>query len=190
MLGLIGTFFTSIISGGLTGIFGVGVQRYADYKNKELDLAASRDKMAHEVTLRKVDAEIMAQEWAARTKVAEVEAAGKEAVADSQAFAASFHMEPVRYSGDVKPTPGQGWLLVILDFVRGMIRPSLTVYLCVLTTLVYFQARDIQVRAGVSSEEAYQVVQQVVGTVLYLTTTCVLWYFGTRNKGQPPKVSK
>ena len=28
----------------------------------------------------------------------------------------------------------------------------------------------------------------IVGTILYLTTTCVLWWFGTRNKQEQPKI--
>ncbi len=41
---------------------------------------------------------------------------------------------------------------------------------------------------SLSAEQAIQLIQMVVGTILYLTTTCVLWWFGTRNKGAPPKV--
>jgi hypothetical protein len=184
MLDLLGTVFASILSGGATGIVGVIAQRVADYKNRQLDIQAQQSKQAHEVAMRRADAEIMAQEWAARTKVAEVEVAGRSDVADSQAFAASFN-EPARYSEGVKPSRGQGWVLVLLDALRGAVRPVLTVYLCVLTTLVYMQAREM-VGNGLTAAEAMALVKMVVGTILYLTTTCVLWWFGTRNKGKPP----
>ncbi len=177
----IGGFLGSVLSGGVTGILGVAVQRVADYKNKQLDLQAAREKAQSEIALKQADAAIMAQEWAARTKIAETEAAGQEAVADSQAFAASFN-EPKQYAAGAL-NPAQTWLMVVLDFVRGIVRPGLTIYLCVLTTLVYFQAREIQVRTGISSEEAYAVVKQVTSTILYLATTCLLWWFGVRNKG-------
>lgn len=189
VLGVVGGAFTSIISGGLTGIFGVAVQRYADFKNKELDLKKDAQQQAHEIDMRKVDAEISAQEWASRTKVAEVEAAGMEAKADSEAFGESFKMEPVRYSDGVKPSVGQAWLFSILDFVRGCVRPLLTIYLCVVTTVIYWHAKALLSGTTVSAGEALDLVKLIVGTVLYLTTTCVLWWFGTRNKAQPPKIT-
>lgn len=187
MLDLLGTVFASILSGGATGIIGVIAQRVADYKNKQLDLQAQKDKQAHEIAMRQADAAILAQEWAARTKVAEVEVAGRSDVADSESFAASFATEPQRYSEGVKPTKGQGWVLVLLDAIRGVVRPALTVYLCVLTTLVYVQAREM-VGNGLTAAEALALVKMVVGTILYLTTTCVLWWFGTRNRQAQPKL--
>lgn len=177
----------SVLSGGVTGILGVAVQRIFDYKNKSLDLQASQQKYDHDLAMKKADADIMANEWAQRTKVAEIEAQGKESVADAQAFAASFN-EPSRYSADVKPTAGQGWLLVILDFIRGVVRPGLTLYLCILTTFVYFQAKDIQGKTGITQEEAAQMVQTIISTILYLTTACVLYWFGTRSKQAAPKL--
>ncbi len=185
MLTLLSTIFGSIFSGGATGLIGVILQRFADYKNKQLDLEIEAKKQEHEIALRRVDAEIAAQEWAARTQVAQVEAAGKEAVADAQAFAESFKMEPQRYAEGVKFTHGQGWVMVILDALRGAIRPVLTVYLCVLTTLIYLQAHQL-LGTSMAPEQAYKLVEMIVGSVLYLTTTCVLWWFGTRNKATPP----
>jgi len=187
MLELLGTAIGSIVGGGMTGILGVAVQRIADYKNKQLDIQINLQKNAHELQLRKVDAEIMQQEWAARTKVAEVEGAARVEVADSVAFAASFN-EPSLYSAGVKPSQGQAWLLVILDFVRGMVRPSLTLYLCAVTTLIYLHSKKLMYLHGsaMSPEQAISHVNLVVGTVLYLTTTCVLWWFGTRNRGKAP----
>lgn len=190
MLTLLGTIFGSIFSGGATGILGVIAQRFADYKNRQLDLEKLKLEHEQNVALRKLDAEIAAQEWAARTQVAQVEAAGKEAVADAQAFEASFKMEPARYAEGVKPSRGQGWMLVLLDCLRGSIRPLLTVYLCVVTTLVYLQAYGLMESKALGAAEALELVKLVIGTILYLTTTCVLWWFGTRNRGAPPSAAK
>jgi len=186
MLELLGAAFSSIVGGGMTGILGVVVQRIADFKNKQLDLQLNKQKYEYELTLRKVDAEIMAHEWAGRTKVAEVEASGREAVADSQAFAASFN-EPQRYSDPSRANNTQTWLLVILDFIRGIVRPGLTIYLCVITTLIYFQAREL-LGSSIPEEHAYEILKTIIGTILYLTTTCLLWWFGSRNKQPAPKI--
>lgn len=185
MLDWLGNLAGAVFGGGITGILGVVVQRFFDLKNKDRDLELVKVKNAHELQLKQVDLQIMNQEWAQRVKVAEVEAAGHEAVADSQAFAASFN-EPQRYAAGASLNPAQTWLMVILDFVRGIIRPGLTLYLCLLTTLVYFQAREVQLQAWPAPDEAYGIVKQVIGTILYLFTTCLLWWFGVRNKQKGP----
>jgi len=185
MLTLLSTIFGSIFSGGATGLIGVILQRFADYKNKQLDLQLIDKKNAQELAMRDKDAMIMQQEWAGRTQVATVEGAAKEAVADAATLAESYKMEPQRFSDGVKYTHGQGWVMVILDAMRGAVRPILTVYLCVLTTLIYLQAHAL-LGTTMTPEQAFKMVEMIVGSVLYLTTTCVLWWFGTRNKSTPP----
>ena len=189
MLEVLGTIFGSIFSGGATGLVGIVLQRFADYKNKQLDMQLEAQRFAHELEKRKVDAEIMKEEWAGRDKVAQTEAAGAEAVADAQAFAASFRMEPTRYAEGASLTAGQAWLMVILDAMRGAVRPLLTVYLCLLTTYVWWQVRQTLSTEDLTQEAALDVRKMVVGNILYLTTTCVLWWFGTRNRADQPKLT-
>lgn len=178
------TIFSSIFTGGATGIIGVIAQRWADYKNRQLDIELQRSKQEHEINMRKVDAEIMAQEWASRTKVAEVEAGASMDVAESEAFAESYRMEPAVYSDKVKPTRGQAWMLVVLDFLRGSIRPILTLYLSIISTLVYLEAQKHY--GNITPQEAYELMKNIIGTIMYLWVTIVLWWFGTRNKSKSP----
>lgn len=152
---------SDIIFGGLTGLIGGIAQKVADYKTKKLELELLQKKTEAEIQLRKVDAEIMAQEWAQRTKIAEIETA-------SEDFKASFN-EPELYSANVKPTSKQGWLLVVVDFLRGFVRPFLTLYLCAVTTVMYLNTDGGTINA-----------QGVVDTILYLTTTACCWWFGSR----------
>ena len=184
MLELIGGALSAILSGGATGLIGVAIQRFADYKNKMADLEKMKIQHEHERGLRELDAKIMEQEWAGRTKVAQVEAAGAEAVADAQAFAASFQLEPKLYSEKVKPGKVGGFLLILLDVLRGVVRPGLTLYLCWIATVMYEQSRAIMAVGDISAVSLLDTHKQLVSTLLYLFTTCVLWWFGTRNKGQ------
>jgi hypothetical protein len=186
MLELLGTIFGSIFSGGATGIIGVVAQRFADYKNKQLDMQLEKQRADNAVALRRVDAEIMAQEYAARLQITTVETAGRSDVADSESFGKSFEMEPKIYATG-KLTNGQRWLMVILDTLRGSIRPLLTIYLCVLTTMVYWQAKALLEGKPLEPAEALDLVKMIIGTILYLTTTCVLWWYGTRNKSETEK---
>lgn len=186
MLELLGTIFGGIFSGGATGLIGVILQRFADYKNKQLDIQVEAAKQAHELAVIEANAKVAAQEWAARTQMAQVEAAGKEAVADAEAFGKSYDLEPKRYAEGAQLTQNQVWLMVLLDAARGIVRPFLTIYLCALTTYVWYQVRSVLGAENLDTAAALDVWKMVVGNIMYLTTTCVLWWFGTRNKATQP----
>lgn len=192
MLELIGTLVSSILAGGATGLLGVVAQRWADYKNKQLDLALEKQRGELELAKRDKDAVIMAQEWAGRTRVAEVEAGAVVDTAEAQAFAASFQHDKATYSDGVLDKLRGWWgqllrfLLGLVDVIRGIVRPGLTIYLCVITTMMYADAQRL-VGAGLTAAQALELVKMIVATVLYLTTTCVLWWFGTRNRQAAPK---
>ena len=188
ILDIFGMIAGSVFSGGVTGLLGIVAQRVFDWLHVREQRALQKDKQAHEIELRRVDAEIMDKEWQGRARVAEVEAQGREAEADSHAFAASFETEPQSYAARVKPTRGQGWLLVLLDFIRGIVRPGLTLYLCVLTTIIYVQMQALLALTGgaITATVAAEMTVLIVQTVVYLTTTCLTWWFGTRNKQGAP----
>lgn len=154
---------SDLVFGGITGLVGGIAQKWADYKTKKLEIELAKQKAEHEIAMRKVDAEIMSQEFAGRVKVADIEADGK-------AFAASFN-EPTLYSEKVNPNEKQGWLLVVVDFLRGIVRPFLTLYLCGITTVMYLRTDGGRIDP-----------QSVVDTVLFLTTTATCWWFGSRGK--------
>lgn len=175
------SLITSAFGGGLTGLIGGAVDRVFTYKTKKLEIEAAKERYVHEVNMRKADAEIMREEWASRTKVAEIETAAKIEVADSAAFAESLKTEDKNYLDYLdKLNPAQDWFFVVLEFVRGVIRPGLTLYLCALTTLLYLKAVKL-VPSAIEPDRALDMVGSIINTILYLTTTCILWWFGTRN---------
>lgn len=163
----------SVLSGGVTGLAGTAISRYFDYKNKKAD-------REHEVRMVEVEAKVMEQEWAARSAVAKIEGESAIEVEDSRAFKESLSNEPKRYfTGNPKQF---GIIFIILDFIRGCIRPALTVYLCILTTLIYLQITNL----GIDSTQTQTILNHIINTILYLTTTVVLWWFGSRQKAPPP----
>lgn len=187
ILTLLGTIFSSTLAGGATGLAGVGLQRFFDFLNRKADLQKTLADQAHQLKMREVDLSIMQQEWAGRLKVAEREGATAENVAATAAFKETLFTEPERYSDASRLTKNQMWWMVALDFIRGIIRPALTVYLCVLTTLVYVQARQLLSKEDLTVQEAMELTRTIVGTILYLTTTVTLWWFGTQNKQSQAK---
>src|SRR5260221_4071692 len=185
---VLGTIFGSVFSGGATGLIGVAVQRYAYYKNRQLEMQIAKQKFDQDLALKQSDMRIMEKAWTGRVQVAQTDAEAAADAAASQAFAASYAMEPKRYSEGVPVGKTGGFLLVLLDLFRGVVRPALTVYLCVLTTMIYYQARILIEREDLNAEQALKIEHLIIGTILYLTTTCVLWWFGTRNKQEQPKI--
>lgn len=188
MLEILGTIFGSIFGGGATGLLGVGLQRFFDYKNRQLDLQLERERRETEIAKRKADVEVMQAEYAGKLKVAQEEGATAREVAESNAFAQSLLREPERYSNAASLSPGQQWIMVLLDTLRGSVRPLLTIYLCALTTYVWIQVKGALDDQELTSSAALEVWRMVVGQILYLTTTVVLWWFGTRNKSPQPRI--
>lgn len=190
MLTLFGTALSAILAGGATGILGMLLQRGFDaffqYVKAKQDLAMFQAKSAHELAMKDKDAAIMAQEWAGRTKVAETEGNTAKEVASTNAFAGTLLREPERFSSITALTVGQNWLLVILDVVRGAIRPALTIYLCALTSYIWYQVSKELAMEDLDAAQVLSIWLEVVRTVLYLTTTVILWWFGTRNQQPAP----
>lgn len=173
---------TSILSGGATGIIGAAISRFADYKTKQLDINLQKEKFSHEIELRHADARIMELEWAHKDKIAYTEAQSKTDQSDALSFQVALTSEPRQYSALDQITTKQNWLLVILDFIRGIIRPGLTLYLCMITTIVYFQAQNIIKDQAVSVQQAVDIYNQITATILYLSVTVILFWFGSRAK--------
>lgn len=192
MLELFGGAISAIFGGGATGLLGMVLQRLFDgvfgWLKAKQDLATFQAKAAHEIALREKDAAIMREEWAGRTRVAASESDSRKDVAASEAFGNSLLREPERYSAVQLLTPAQNWVMVILDFLRGIVRPALTVYLCALTTYIWWQVRALIRHEDLSGAEILSLWRLVVETILYLTTTVVLWWFGTRNKQAAPSI--
>ena len=169
----------SVFSGGLTGLVGTALQSYYTYKSKQLDIDLEKNKAANEIELRKIDIQMQAAEWASRTQIAQITADGETDKADAAILAASYLTEPQQYSEKSLLSHSQEWVMVFLDAFKAIIRPSLTVYLCILTSLIYAQTRGL---ITTNQSDSFALLQKLVDTILYLTTTCILWYFGSRNK--------
>ena len=172
----------SVLSGGATGLIGTALQSVYQYKTRKLDIELEKSKAANELEKQKLDIELMKQEWASRTQIAEINAESAVGVADAELMAKSYDLEPQQYSDKTRLNRRQEWVMVIMDAIRAIIRPGLTIYLCVLTSLIYFQTRGlIQGNQG----DSFALLEKLVNTLLYLFVTVVCWWFGTR--GQKPQ---
>lgn len=180
MFEILGTIFSSVFAGGATGIIGLIAQRIADHKNKQLDLQSQKMRQEYDILRRETDSKTSVKEIEGKTQIAQIESQTEQDKADATVLTASYALEPTRYSSQTAP---QSKILIILDVFRGCVRPFLTIYLCAVTTAIYLQAYGILQKNSLTSEQALELNKKIIDTILYLTTTCVLWWFGTRNKG-------
>ena len=186
----------SLFAGSATGLLGVLFQRFFDFLHEREVLKQKQADQLFELEKRKIDIQITTAEWNGRVKVAATEADAAKDVAESGAFAASQFKEPDRYAQGEAPKNWlgtSGWfLLVLLDVLRGSVRPGLTLYLAWITTAIYNEAKIVVDAHGLmlTPEQALELLNNIVATILYLFTTCVLWYFGTRNRQKPPVLKR
>jgi hypothetical protein len=167
----------SVLSGGATGLIGTALQSVYQYKTRKLDIELEKSKAANELEQRKLDIEQTKQEWASRTQIAEITTAGEVDKADAEALEKSYELEPQQYSEKSLLTRAQNWLFVLVDTFRALIRPSITVYLCVIVTLIYVQTRGL---ITTNQTDSFALLEKLVNTILYVTTSVVLWWFGSR----------
>lgn len=151
----------SILTGGATGLLGTALSAVVDYFQARAD-------HKREVELRRLDIEHARIEGDSAERTAAIEAEGERDVAEWDAMAASYREAGRRWS-----RPGDGVLIQLVDFVRGMTRPVLTWCLLGLTGAIYFLL-------GATDAHAAALQSRIVDTVLYLATAAVLWWFGQR----------
>jgi len=159
----------TLLSGAVTGLLGSAVNGYFNYKSKKLDIELNNSKYAHEA------------------KMVEIKATAAVEVEDSKAFKEAQTNEPKKFYEGTEYTPVQRWLMIGLDFIRGAVRPVLTWYLCILTTIIYFKAEAVMQMDLFLPGMAYDLVNQIINTVLYLTVTAVCFWFGSRGNKAPKK---
>lgn len=177
------TGVASLFGGGLTGLLGTVISKVADFKTKKLEMEMAVQQAAHDVEMAKVRMQEIAAKGAIDTKIEQVKADAVTNAADAATLKAAVEAEASvgRLSEPAKVTSKQEWIFVIIDAIRAMVRPGLTIYLCLITTMMYLQARKLM-GGAMLPEQAAGILTEIVNTVLYLTTTCVLFWFGTRSR--------
>jgi len=176
----------AIFSGGLTGVIGSAVSGFFEIKKARLLYDHEKNKFVHEEKLEELAMDAMKMEWEGKAKVAEIEA---EKVA-GEVFDTSLKSDRATYSKglDFAKTKG-GWLyagaMVFVDFLRGTLRPAVTYYLVILISLMYFNfMREIDTIKITNPEMVAEYLDKVVLVILYVSTSVVLWWFGSRQSSK------
>ena len=154
----------ALMSGGATGLLGAGLSRVSE-------VILQRDKHAQNVEMAKI--QVAAIRTEASSKVQELKAL------------AEYNLTLKHPTEELEPAPptdtaefkrlskGNSKAFIVVDVLRALIRPSLTVMLCLMTFLVWVYTKNPALE------------EQVVLTILYMATTSTLWWFGTRPSTAP-----
>jgi hypothetical protein len=188
------------ILGGVTGLLGNVVSGIFKYKNTKLEMERDVLQNSHELSMIDAETKAMIEEAKANIKITQAQVEGAIEIEDSKAF-----MEAQRQGN--KLLLDNQWVTALLsvenkwakiitvpiaslisilfgfvDFLRGIIRPVLTVYLCGVTTWVTWMAWEIMQAHGVAltAVQATVIFNDVTSIVTYLTVSCVTWWFGDR----------
>ena len=137
----------------------------------------------------------MLAEAEANMRITEVETEAQIELADADVYKASIESAQQAALSDVvhqKLMEGGtfsqavativAFLFGMVDFIKRLIRPSLTAYLVGLTTWITWIAWDIMKLKGqeLSTDQATEIFNTVTTIIIYLTVTVVTWWFGDR----------
>ena len=179
---------TSIFTGGGSTILGAVFGKLFHWLEIKEETKRRAQDQAHELASKSMDLKIAQQEGDNAVRLAETEAAGKQGVADAEAFGKSYDLEPPSFAATVgAPKKGVlhsiGWfMLVILDTLRGAIRPVLTIYLTLTASEMMYRASEVvsKIQPGIHDQIALDTYTMTVSALLEMFKFSVGWYFGTR----------
>jgi hypothetical protein len=193
LIKLIASGGMSGILGGITGIIGSIFTTFMQYKTQKMQ-------NEHDIEKIKQETEAMKAEAAMQIQVTKAQIEGAIEIADSESYLASQKVgnqalfsntwvdQLLNVSGywKILTYPLASLIIFLFGFVewlRGFMRPFLTIYLTFLTTAITYLSWHILQKntTGVLTVAAATALwETVTSTVIYLTVSCVTWWFGDR----------
>jgi hypothetical protein len=187
------------ILGGVTGILGNVIGGWFKLKQAQLDVDKTKLDNEHAINMVKAETQAMIMEAKANIRVTQAQVEGAVDLKDADAFIQSQKegnkaLFSNKWIDALMATTGY-WRIITLplasliaflfgftDFLRGILRPTLTVYLCGVTTWVTWMAWKIMQTngLGLTSIQAVNIFNETTSIVTYLTVSCVTWWFGDR----------
>ena len=173
---LLGSAGFGTIFGGVMGLF----NRKADLDVKRLEREEAKDRMAHELSMRDKDAAIMAQEWAARTKVATVEGEARAEVAGFEALTKSYDF--------AQPEKGTR-MAAFSSFVRPFISLGYWIITSAGSAWILYYAFYVA-KVQLSQEQMAELVMYVISWVAFMGGSTIGWFYAMRPGSKMPTFSR
>lgn len=187
-MGILGTIIAGVLSGGATGLLGVLIERVFGFLNAKNELAKLRLQHEQALALANIESARAERRAEADERIADRQAEAAEEAAYARAMVASYEHDRATYLPQGTLT-AKHWAakfavagFALVDIARGLIRPGMTVYLCVVVTVMWqsMQAELALVNAQPTAAQLMELRAQITATILYCATTCVVWWFGAR----------
>lgn len=193
LLEVAGALVSGVLSGGATGLLGILIQQWGDNKKRAHDLELIKQQHMQTLELRRIEGEQALQmatvSAESAERLAEIQAAAKLEESASDDYRASVANDKATY---LAPEAQKAWYVVaalgFVDFLRGIIRPGITIYSMVLLTLLLYWVHDMWQRSQIvlTPDDSKKLMMEVIGTTTYLVITTTVWWFGRRPEA-PPK---
>jgi hypothetical protein len=187
------------ILGGVTGLIGNVVGGWFKLKHAQVEMDMLGLKNSHDLAMIKAETEAMIMESKANIAITRAQIEGAVELADANVYLQSQkegnkNLFSNKWIDKLMSIQGR-WKIITLpagvlvatlfgfvDFIKGLIRPSLTMYLTGLTTFITYKAWEIMNMEGVAMNivVAEKIFGDVTSIVIYLTVSCVTWWFGDR----------
>lgn len=177
--------------GVISGLLGNALTSFSNIKLQKL-------KNEHEVNMVKAETDAMLAETKANIQITETKVQGDLAISDNQIYKEAITQEGKRSISnellaklfDSKWTAWLGSILVlflgIVDVLKAAIRPGLTYYFVFITSWLTWMAYNIVSQTGevMSTQQAYNLFDNLTNNIIYLTVTCVIWWFADRRNAK------
>ncbi len=187
------------ILGGVTGLVGNIVGGIFKYKTQKLEVESLKLNNEHELQMVNAETQAMIQEAKANIAITRAQVEGEIELADANVYMQSQkegnkNLFSNKWIDKLLSVEGKarfitfpaGVLVAILfgfvDFLKGLMRPTLTGYLVGMSTWITWMAWEIMQKGGVTMDlaTATDIFNNVTSIVVYLTVSCVTWWFGDR----------
>lgn len=183
-----------ILLGGVTGLLGNIITGVMKFKNQKLQFQ-------HEARMVALETAAMREEAKMKIAITKAEIEGAVELADAHAYAQTLKAADKQLFSDqwierlfnVQGKFGSFFAIPVatllatgfafVDWLRGIMRPALTIYLTVMSSIITYMAWTIMQQHGVehlTAEAALGIYNQTTSIVIYLTVSCVTWWFGDR----------
>ena len=183
-----------ILLGGVTGLVGNIITGVMKYKNQKLQFQ-------HEARMVALETAAMREEAKMKIAITKAEIEGAVELADAHAYAQTLKAADKQLFSDqwierlfnVQGKFGSFFAIPVatllatgfafVDWLRGIMRPALTIYLTVMSSVITYMAWTIMQQHGIehlTAEAALGIYNQTTSIVIYLTVSCVTWWFGDR----------
>lgn len=169
MLEIVMSLFSSSGIGALFGLVGSWLTKREERRNVELRLSHEKDmaRLENKNLLLRQEHQVRIAEYGVDAIVQQGEYAVEQA--EAAAFIASQASNQPLING-------------FTEFVRGLMRPVITLYLLLVASFVAWHINDYMV--GVSDvmreDEVIDIFRVTLDRIMFLTTTAVTWWFGSR----------